>query len=284
MRELFSGGVERSSVVRVDRRGFRRATLVVAVLVSVVAGGMWLRDYLPASVQALEGRVEGTPSVVDVAVAEDDGDGVPFPLMRTSRHVTVVMDGAPTLDEVDGVLGAYADDVDDGDVVSVAIELQGMRTRLITCCGTRAGGVVIGDFLAAAADPHVQSYSREAVDGYSMVVADLDPLPFDEVVSYVERYAAIEPVEHVTVESGAFLIIRDEQFGPASVARIDARLRLVSRLVRQVGLAGADIADRSALVLRLDSADDRGEVDRLVSEAANEASIGKVRVVLPSTP
>lgn len=259
------------------RRRVRVAGAVMA-LAAVIAGGVWLRDFLPISSQALEQRIEGRTDVIDVAVTADDGDdGLPFPLMRITQDVEVVMPEDATAEAVSDVLAAYADDIEDGDVLGVTIRLQGARTVLITCCGTQANDAVIADFLEAAQDPHVMSYSREAVPVLSIIEVALEPLPFDDVAAYLVRYGSIEPAEHVSVESGDFLIIRDEQFGERSLARIDARVQVVSRLVRKFGLAGAAIADRSALELRLDVPSDEAAVRRYLAETTDDAAIGKVR-------
>lgn len=266
-----------------DRSAARRPVwiaIAVIVLAALVAGGLWLRDFMPVSTQTLEQRVEGRPGVIAVVATEDDdGDGLPFPLMRTTQHVEIVMASDTTVEAVSDVLAAYADDIEDGDVLAVTIVLRGVQTVLVTCCGTRASDEVVADFLAAAADPHVRSYSREAVPVLPMVYVELEPLPFDEVAAYVDRYGAVEPAEHVSVESGGFVIIRDEQFGERSLARIDARIRLVSRLVDRFGLAGAVIADRSALKLHLEDQSDEPAVRRYLAEATTGAAIGRVRFV-----
>ena len=262
-----------------NRPSARRAVVYGVAAAASMAGVVWLLDYLPPSSQTLERRVDDADSVVDVTVLENDGDGLPFPLMRAPQDVEVQMTDDATTGEVSAVLDAYADDVDDGDVLAVTVNLESPRRQLITCCGSRAGEAVIDDFLEAAADPHVRSYRREVLDCCSTVEVEVEPMPFEDLVARLTRYAAVEPVESVTVDAGAFVVIRDEQFGPASVARIDARVRVVSRLVDAVPLAGAVIADRSPLELRLDDAADEPRVRRLLAETA-DGDIGKVRIVV----
>ena len=114
-----------------------------------------------------------------------------------------------------------------------------------------------------------------------MVVADLDPLAFDEVADHVRGYAAVEPVERVSVVSGPFVIVRDETAGPRSVARTDARVRLVSRLVDRFAVVGAVITGRSALEVRLADTAGLARVQRSVAGAVDRDLIGEVRFTGP---
>ncbi|GAA5150028.1 hypothetical protein GCM10023340_26280 [Nocardioides marinquilinus] len=257
--------------MRVARAAFAGVALVVV--------GLWLRDFLPASEDDLEGRVDDLPAVLDVVATESSGDdGLPFPLMRIGNGVDVVLRTDSDARAVAEVLDAYADDVDDGDVDAVSVSLRDRDATLVACCDGWPDDAAVTDFLAAAHDPVVRSYSRVVRPEGSDVEVELEPLAFADVVARLDAHRGVGPAGWVRVGSGGFSLTWNDGLDAERLARLEARTELVIRLDDELGLAEAHVSDRGPLALRLDDPDDELAARRLLAGVEDRAVVGTVRL------
>lgn len=268
-----------ASQARVTRR-VRVAWMLGACLISL--GVWWLLDFIPPSTDVLAERVVERPGVLTVVVEEPDGDD-DIPFTRDANSVSLTMEADATPDEVSAVLHAYDDDIDDGDVGLVDMRFVDKQVRLALGADATANNAVIREVFDAKTDPRVRRYLREGAFDGAWIEVELEEVTFAEVVAYADRLGEVEPVVSVTVGARAYATIRDEQWGPASLAQISRREQAAIGLDGRFDLDGILVADRSPFIVRVRDAQERAAVREALARLPS-ADIGRFRVLGCGTP
>ena len=206
-----------------------------------------------ASPSALEDAVDDRSGVVRVRAVEVSGDdGLPF--MPIAKAVTVRMEADASEDEVMAVFDAYDEAIEDGDVVSVAVTLEGPKKAALSAGeGILVSQRVVDDLVDAQRDDAIAEYRREAHPVLPSVEIALARGGLDEVVTVADRYRDAADVDLVTVSSGDFLLIRDEVNEDLQVTA--AREQVVRRVGAQFRLRGATVAGRGPLEIVVEPTD-----------------------------
>lgn len=217
------------------------------------------------SEESLEDAVEDKAGVIAVEARENEGDdGIPFaPIPKT---VDVVMEADASPSEVLAVFDEYANEIDDGDVESVEVQLEVSKEAvLISGESIHATEPMAEDLVAAAADPNITAYRREAFPVLPGVDIRLAPIAFKDAVEVVDRYRDDEDIEFIQIVAGGFLLIRDEVNGVKGL--YDARESFALEVDRRFTLTGAVITDRGPLELFV-AAPDQVRLRRFVEQSA----------------
>ncbi|WP_395659981.1 hypothetical protein [Nocardioides sp.] len=233
----------------------------------------------------LEDAVDDKPGVLSVSVERADGDDA-LPFQRVPNYVTVRMAGDATAEQVRDVLHAYDDDIDDGDVGSVDVVLDGPKHATLSVGeGIHVADEVVDDLVAAQTDTTVATYLREAYPVLPSVHITVPATNFAGVQAVADRYQVVkdadgsDAVENVEVVSGRFLLIRDA--GNEDLTITTSREDLVEKVADRFTLLGAAVGGRGPLELWAAPVDVRA-VSRMADRVAGPR-VGNV-VVRPVEP
>jgi len=228
-----------------------------------------------ASTGSLKGAVDDEPRVIRVRVEESDGDSnVPF--ARVPKYVTVWMDSDAASEEVMAVFDAYDDEIDDGDVGSVDVILDGpKRATLSSGEGIHVTVEMVDELVDAQHDDAVLEYRREAYPVLPSVSLVLAPTDFGGVVAVADGYRDAEGIEVVNVVSGDFYLSRDEVNENHLITT--AREELVHLVGSRFQLRGAVVSGRGPLELIVAPADEEA-VRRFVARDPVAGPMGSVVV------
>jgi hypothetical protein len=246
----------------------RRRVILTVIAASLLVGACG------TSSTGLKNAAEGEPGVIRVRVEEAGGDH-DIPFSRIPKFVTVWMDADASTEEVMAIFDGYGKDIDEGDVGSVDVILDGPKQATLSSGeGIHVTRPMVRELVAIQDDELIVEYGREAYPVLRSVYLTLAPTGFKEVVSVADRYQDAEDIDSVDVVSGDFVLIRDE---------VNEDLRITTareELVRMVGsrfrLRGAVVSGRGPLELIVHP-EDEVAVRRLVKRTGRRLA-GKVIV------
>jgi len=242
---------------------------------AVMGGALLLLVGCSTSPQELEQATEDLPGVISVEAAENDGDD-PIPLVSIPKTVDIVMEEDVSASEVKGVFDEYEREIDEREVESVHVALDGQKDAvLITGEGIHATMAMAEDLVAAAADEDITAYRREAFPVLPGVDVRLAALGLDRAIGIVGRYRDAEEIELIQVVSGGFVLIRDAVNGDPAL--YDARERFARRVNNRFGLTGAVVSSRGPLELFV-TATDQAAASRFVARTATSRALRRVIV------
>jgi hypothetical protein len=248
------------------------------VLLPLATASILLSGCAPSSA-ALRDAVEDEPGVLRVSVGEGGGDN-DIPFARIPKSVTVRMVADASREQVMAVFDSYDEEIEDGDVVSVDVILDGpKRATLSSGEGIKVTQQMVDELVDVQQDDAVAGYRREAYPVLPSVRVELASAGFDEVVRVADSYRNAEDIEAVDVVSGDFVLIRDEVNEDLRVTA--AREEVVRDVGAQFLLRGAIVAGRGPLELIVHAADVaavRGLVERTNSGLAGKVVVGTSRL------
>lgn len=234
------------------------------------------------SAPALEGRAGDLPGVVEVSAVEMDVGDDDIPFATVAKLVTVTMDAEATASQVMAVFEAYGDDIDDGDVGSVEVLIEGPKqATLATGEDVHVTKAAVEDLVAAQSDDAVTAYRWEAYPVLPSVSLELESGDFADVVAAADRYRGVDELESTSVVADEFALVRDEVNDDMSLTA--AREAFVLEVAPRFRLRGALVSGRGPLLLAAAPADQRA-LRQLVKRTAAARGIGQVEVGSDAEP
>ncbi|WP_418061220.1 hypothetical protein [Pimelobacter simplex] len=245
----------------------------------VVAAAAGLLSACSASAGEQADQVGDQPGVIKVEVRDEGVADHDIPLATVPRIVTVTMAEDATSDQVLAVFGAYDDQIDEGDVISVEVTLSGPRAATLASGeGVHVTEEGVADLLDAQHDPAVVTYRRDDVPTGPGVSVELTPTDFAGVVARADRYRDEAGLDAVSVTSGDLVLVRDRVNEEPRVTA--AREELVRALAQRFAVRGATVTGRGPLRVVV-APQDRAAARRFVAVAAredDEPGLGRVVV------
>lgn len=132
-----------------------------------------------------------------------------IPFAKIPKHVRILMEPDASAAQVMAVFDAYHGDVDDGDIESIEVVLDGpKRATLATAEGIHATSPMVQELVDVLHEDDTIEYRREAYPVGRSVYLTLVPADFDQVVSVADRYRNVDGIDYVGVSSGGFSLVR----------------------------------------------------------------------------
>lgn len=227
------------------------------------------------SPESLENDTAGMPGVIKVNATESDGDNdIPFATIPKTIEITMEADASET--QVMAVLDTYEDDINDGDVESIEVVLDGPKhATLATGADIHATAAMVHDLVEMQVDKSIIEYRREAYPVLPSVYLALGSGDFDDVVATADRYRNVKGIESVSVSSDDFALVRDEVNEDLKLTA--ARQRFVQDVALQFRLRGALVAGRGPLRLAV-ATSDQAALRRFVERSPDARGLGRVQV------